>query len=694
VAVAVIGVVPFQINQSWNWIFSLYASTASYYRETSVNAFNFMALIGGLRNSDMTTILGVPIFDIGMALMLPLYAFIAWMLRVRRDPRTLFYAVFLVIFGFFMFAPRMHERYLYPALAFAVPLAVAETEMLIVFGVLTITCLFNLAYVKHALETVVFLKPRDWLAMTASAVNLLMFGLAVRNWRPQRSTAAVIGEGDIRGMLAEFRTTAAPPEVEVEASILPLGWNVWDTAVIATLVIAAGIVRFWTLGRPAEIVFDEVHFVAQARHYLMSEPFLDPHPPLAKLVIAAGIWLFGDHPWSWRVGNAVLGTALVGITYLLGRRMFRSRLAAGFAALCVGADGLFIVDSRIAVIDIVYVTMAALAYLSLFRFADIADDPRRGRYTLVALGVALGLCVGAKLYLPAVTWLLSMGFLAYVLIRQKYADSTRQTFPSTGLLRAAGAIILVATTSAIFYLLVFMPHFLLGWWGGIGDLMKYYSDVQWYENSVESATHPYSSPWWSWPLMLRPVAYWQAFPSKGPVATVWGAGNPVLWWGGLTAMAVAVTRAIERANFVRLFLVIGYVAYLAIWIPIGRTIFLYHYMPAIFLAYLALGLLLADCWTGRAQMWEQLALLLTLAPPFILGLGTAAGAIGFLLLAIVYAGLLDRPIWAGRLVCVAFVIAALVATIYFYPVWIGLPIAREGYYARMWFQGPGLRNWI
>ena len=57
--------------------------------------------------------------------------------------------------------------------------------------------------------------------------------------------------------------------------------------------------------------------------------------------------------------------------------------------------------------------------------------------------------------------------------------------------------------------------------GGIEDLFKYYSDVVWYEKSVASATHPYASPWWSWPLMLRPIAYWQNFPKAGDVQTVW-----------------------------------------------------------------------------------------------------------------------------------------------------------------------------
>ena len=48
----------------------------------------------------------------------------------------------------------------------------------------------------------------------------------------------------------------------------------------------------------------------------------------------------------------------------------------------------------------------------------------------------------------------------------------------------------------------------------------------WYERSVSTATHPYSSPWWSWPLMLRPVAYWQDFwEAQGPVAYHLGRGQ-------------------------------------------------------------------------------------------------------------------------------------------------------------------------
>jgi dolichyl-phosphate-mannose--protein O-mannosyl transferase len=43
---------------------------------------------------------------------------------------------------------------------------------------------------------------------------------------------------------------------------------------------------------------------------------------------------------------------------------------------------------------------------------------------------------------------------------------------------------------------------------------------------------------------------------------------------------------------------------------------------------------------------------------------------------------------------VLFLATAVALFIYYLPVWLGMPIARSGYYARMWLEGPGLRNWI
>ena len=214
-----------------------------------------------------------------------------------------------------------------------------------------------------------------------------------------------------------------------------------------------------------------------------------------------------------------------------------------------------------------------------------------------------------------------------------------------------GAVVLVGSVATITYLAVFLPHFWLGWWGGISDLCKYYNDVVWYEKSVSSATHPYSSRWWSWPLMLRPIAYWQNFPKTGDVQTVWGGGNPLLWWGALTAITITAVQAIERPSLTRSFLVIGYLSYLLIWAWIGRTLFLYHYMASVYFGYLALAILLAECFKERAEPWEHLALLLTMTPVFFLGLPlTWAWLTFFVVSRRVLLFLLLRTPYAGRYV--------------------------------------------
>jgi dolichyl-phosphate-mannose--protein O-mannosyl transferase/Gpi18-like mannosyltransferase len=735
VAIFVIGAAPFQVGHPWNWLPDVYISGASYYHETSVNAFNLLALIGGLRVNDGETVFGISYFAIGLATLVPLYAFIAWMLWRRADPRNLLFAAFLGIYGFFMLAPRMHERYFYAAVVFALPLALEEPVMLGIFALVTASCLFNLAYILHTLQTTIFLDSRDTIAMIASALNLAVF-VAVIGYGWVRVSASgeemVQGEESKRsvkvaadaGKAGKSTTSgkARDKPVAATAGWFRLGpqpaetfasfrWLTIDTITIAVIVAAAAALRFWNLNHPNELVFDEVHFVGQARHYLHGETFLDPHPPLAKVLIALGIKLFGDVPWAWRVGVAAMGTILSGVTYLLGRRMFRSRPAAALAASFVLTDGFFLVDSRIAVIDIVYLTFAAISYLLMFRFIQ-SPDWRDRRRTLIFLGISLGLCLGSKLYVPAITFLLVTGFIAFTLARSETAK-TRATNSNQRNGRVAGAVLMLAGIAAAFYLACFIPHYYLGWWGGIADLFHYYKDVMWYEKSVSTATHPYASPWWSWPLMLRPVAYWQNFPqgdTTGAVATIWGAGNPILWWGVIPAMTITAVRAIERPDLTRTFIVIGYLANYVIWIPIGRILFLYHYMPSVYIGYLALGAVLADFWEGKCEFWETFAVLIAMLPAFAIGLGHIAvslkpnfiaehlrPAVGLpfvLLLTFIFIPLRREPKLCGRFICVAFLGCALTVFIYYLPVWIGLPVARAGYYARMWFEGPGLRNWI
>ena len=341
----------------------------------------------------------------------------------------------------------------------------------------------------------------------------------------------------------------------------PPAWERADTISIAFLMAAAACTRLWHLSKPGEPVFDEIYYVGEGLAYLRGEQFTSSNPPLAKLLIAGSVLIFGERPLSWRIPNACLGIALIAITYLLARRMFHSRLAAGLAAGIVACDGMFLVHSRIATTDIASASFAALSYLMLFRFVQASNFESR-RTALVFIGISLGLCLGSKFLLPGVTFLLVTAFLLLSLVLMPTRLYAVNTASRANLRRQiAGAFILISSISASVYLMLFIPHFILGWWGGIGSLYHSYRAVIWLQRQAARAADPHASPWWSWPLMLRTFSYRHRTRANGWVTTVWAGGDPILWWAASAAIVIMAVRTVLRPTLLRAFLVIGYLSY-------------------------------------------------------------------------------------------------------------------------------------
>jgi hypothetical protein len=97
------------------------------------------------------------------------------------------------------------------------------------------------------------------------------------------------------------------------------------------------------LGKPNDIapnspfVFDELYFANDAHNDLLGKDYFDPEPPLAKLIIALGIKLFGFNSFGWRLFPALFGTAMVPLMYLLARQLLASRFFAISAAVLTAA---------------------------------------------------------------------------------------------------------------------------------------------------------------------------------------------------------------------------------------------------------------------------------------------------------------------------------------------------------------------
>jgi len=463
-------------------------------------------------------------------------------------------------------------------------------------------------------------------------------------------------------------------------------WTRADLLITLGLIVGAVATRFSRLGEPDLPIFDEVFVLAMARSLLQRLPFRDAHPPLSGEVVALSIKLFGDNPLSWRLPTAILGTSLVVITYLLGRRMFNSRLAGALAATFVICDGLYMVDSRLALWEIFYLTFTACGYLMLFRFAQ-EHDPLARRRSLACMGLALGIAMGSKLGIPVITTLFVLSSTVFLILRR---SNLGDTDGSSGLInQIVGSVALVGGLSTLVYLAVFLPYYWFGWWRGIRDQFSYFQTVYQHQQSLAHVEHEYGSRWWSWPLLLRPMLYYEL---KNSVRAI---GNPIEWWGGLTSIALMARQAIIQESFARAFVVFGYVLHFTMWIPIARLQFIHYYMPALYFAFLALGAVLADCWRGAARRWEEAALLVTLLPSLVFGFGLAIGLIVSAVIAVVYIGLLNRDSRScGRLVCALYVAGAVILLLYFLPLYLFLPLTPDQFRARMWLKGPGLPNWI
>jgi len=228
-------------------------------------------------------------------------------------------------------------------------------------------------------------------------------------------------------------------------------------AVTAVITLLAFAIRLPGLGNPPKIIFDETYYAKQAWSILhfgyevrwpseadkainqgitngwLMTPDGMVHPPLAKVMIAIGEWLFGMNAFGWRFSSLMFGCLLVLITVRLARRLSRSTLIGALAGFLLCMDGLDYVMSRIALLDIfqAFFTVAAVAAVVVdrdwfrHRLARYLDD--HGLQSLdgsfgplvlwrpwrLGAGVLFGLACGCKwnsVYVLAVMGILSVVF--------------------------------------------------------------------------------------------------------------------------------------------------------------------------------------------------------------------------------------------------------------------------------------------
>ncbi|MBV8086523.1 MAG: phospholipid carrier-dependent glycosyltransferase [Chloroflexi bacterium] len=458
---------------------------------------------------------------------------------------------------------------------------------------------------------------------------------------------------------------------------------IWSRECLVVVLLAAwaAFLFFWRLPDPPKYIYDEVYHAYTGLHMVWNDPQIYEwwesaptvgvpegvqnewtHPPLGKLIIGGGIWLFGNNSFGWRSTNALFGVVCVVLLYLLARTLFRDRLLATIAAGIVSIEGLMFAESRIGTNDIFQLAFLLGAYTCFAKF--YWRPARDGIGWLFATGLFLGLAFGTKW--PAFFSIMLLGFLAFAralwparwtrrlrTIRAPVAPPEEADAPSPGveaevealpeaepapkwgILGRLGyliaAFIAMVVQPLVLYVLSYLqmflqPHQIPANYAEVGPFKlgpislgpaslpdsswkSMFIGEQWqmwHYHTTLTAGHPYYSKWWQWLLDIRPVFY---YVDRGDdwVANTYNLGNPLLYWGFPIAIVLCCWLVWKKRDFALALVMAALAINWLPWMASPRGMFFYHFLPSV--PFLVLMVAYSLVWLLRqpARKWQRVA---------------------------------------------------------------------------------------
>jgi dolichyl-phosphate-mannose-protein mannosyltransferase len=378
---------------------------------------------------------------------------------------------------------------------------------------------------------------------------------------------------------------------------------------VALILFAASLALFVVdIGAPAKVYFDETWYVPAAREWLATGNLLHPeHPPLAKLLIATSVGIFGDSPTGWRALSALFGALTMVGVFAWTLALADSVKAALWATAATLFDQVLYVQARIAMLD---VFLFAFTVFALAAFTYALRTPRRGPAIGAALagGALFGLAGACKLSgFFALPGLIALAVILIALRRRR-----------GGQLECAPGVRYVLTPAVGYFAFIFCPALAyLACYipGAIHEKSFLYLFTAQHEMMHimlgQSPSHPYMSQWFDWPTEWRPI--WYLFDVAGgsdkwsdevPAKAVFAIANPLLLMAGEAAIVWAVWRALMRLDLSCAIVAVAFFAQWTPWIvnPKGLEFF-YYFFPSI----LCLGPALALFFFRGARVGREVA---------------------------------------------------------------------------------------
>ena len=549
--VFIMGFIPFNNTTNlFTFIFDRLSISADQYQYGSVNAFSFWGLFGFWKPDNITFWVGLVVSIVSITI-----------LTIVIYKKKIFNGQYLVssisLLITFLLMTRMHERHLLPVLAPLLVMTATNPILLLIYTGLSLTYLANLAYAYQWITNNYKEIFNPTLIKFFITINLLSLYLIFANIFKKITLNFKLKLSKVNSLVV-FKTKDITNK---KTHIL----------LIIILLFSLG-TRVYALGNPKEMYFDEIYHAFTAKLVLHNDPkaweFWNPnpegfayewtHPPISKLGMALGMKIFGENSFGWRIPQAVLGTLSVLLIYLLAKEIFKDKLVGILSAAVFSLDGLPLVLSRMGMNDS-YVLFFSLLSIYLF----VKD---KNFWSALFFGLAIASKWSGIYTFPII-------FISHFVFHKKIKISYLSFL-------IIPIIVYIASYGVMFR----TGHT----WTNFVDTQK---QMWWYHTNLV-AEHPYTSPAWSWPLLLRPIYLYDGQEVNNQVARIYAFGNPIVFWFGLFSVILSAVIAYKE-KFKRLgFIVFCYLIFFLPWIASPRIMFLYHYLPSISFLAIASGFIL------------------------------------------------------------------------------------------------------
>ena len=381
--------------------------------------------------------------------------------------------------------------------------------------------------------------------------------------------------------------------------------------------------------------FDEIYHARTGYEFTKGMvPYETSHPPLGKVFMSWCIMIFGMTPFGWRFAGAAAGILMLPGIYLLAKQLTKKTWIAAFACGLMALDCMHLTQTQIATIDSFPVLYIIYAFFFMLRFIQTDLSKCSMKAALIPLacsGLFMGLSIASK-------WIgIYAGIgLAVLYFRHCFRNIriSRQMKDPEGpdvfrrcCILSLWCVLFFVVIPAVIYLLSYIPY--MAYNTRIANLRDYLNAVwraqismfNYHSTPGLGMDHPFYSPWWEWPIIGKPMFYaTEQYIQKDAALhhSIFCFGNPVLWWGALAALPVAVflwlrekryiTEGCEdrwhlcsrswdiRYEFVFVSLLVQYLP----WVLVPRGTYIYHYFASVPFLILILSVCL-DCTSPKAE---------------------------------------------------------------------------------------------